>query len=621
MKNTHTQIIPFGALCALFISINIVCAQSTVFTYQGRVQDNGTNFNGTGQFKFALVTSTNSSHQATATANLSGTFVTSYNIVSGGSGYVSAPIVTVSGGGGSGATATAVMSGGVVTAINPGSAGSGYTSTPTVTLSAPPVNITYVTYWSNDGTSSAGSEPTTAVGLGVVNGLFTVALGDTTIANMTAINASIFAQPNLQLRIWFNDGVNGSAALSPVQNLTPAPYAVVANSANTALNATTATTAVTASGVAAAAVNTTAIANNAVTGAKIASGQVVKSLNTTLQDNVTLTGNSDITVFTGSGTLTLGTTATDANTASTIVKRDANGNFSAGSITLANQLYLPTTTASSGIIYSGGTPFIHSYGTLNFFGGVGAGNFTLSGGENVGIGPFALGVIASGGDNVAIGYGALQQNTGGSGNIAIGFNALANFTSGQNNIALGFGTGGSISTGNNNIDIGGNVGLPGDNNTIRIGGSSQTSTYIGGIAGVTVSLGSPVYINTTSGQLGTINSSQRFKQDIQTMGEASDLILALRPVTFRYKTELDPKGTPQFGLIAEEVDKVNPDLVLRDEKNQICTVRYEAINAMLLNEFLKEHRMVQTQDVEIQNLKIRLQKLEQSITAKDAGAK
>src|ERR1017187_10026075 len=216
-------------------------AQGTAFTYQGRVTDNGTNFAGTGQFKFALVTSTNYNHQATATANLSGSFVTSYNLISGGSGYVSAPTVTVSGGGGSGATATAIISGGVVTQINPGSAGSGYSSLPTVTIAPPPANITYVTFWSNDGTSTAGSQPVAAVSAPVASGLFTVALGDTTLANMAAINASVFTSPNLQLRIWFSDGVNGFAALNPVQNVTPTPYAAFANNASNVLGSIPAT--------------------------------------------------------------------------------------------------------------------------------------------------------------------------------------------------------------------------------------------------------------------------------------------------------------------------------------------------------------------------------------------
>jgi hypothetical protein len=115
----------------------------------------------------------------------------------------------------------------------------------------------------------------------------------------------------------------------------------------------------------------------------------------------------------------------------------------------------------------------------------------------------------------------------------------------------------------------------------------------------------------TSGQLGTLTSSARFKEDIRGMDDASDVLLGLRPVTFRYKPELDPRGTPQFGLVAEEVEKLNPDLVARDDKNQIYTVRYEAVNSMLLNEFLKQHRTVKEQAAEIGELRQRVDKLEQ----------
>jgi len=223
------------AVCLLFLASLSVFAQGTAFTYQGRVLANGTNFTGNGQFKFALVTSSNGSSNATATANLSGAFVTSYTVTSGGSGYLVAPAVSISGGGGSGATATANVSGDVVTSLSPGNAGSGYTSPPTVTIPAPPVNIFYTTYWSNDGTSSAGSEPAAALSVSVANGLFTVVLGDTRLTNMAAMSAALFAQPNLQLRIWFNDGVSGFAVLNPVQDLTPSPYAVFARSASNLL--------------------------------------------------------------------------------------------------------------------------------------------------------------------------------------------------------------------------------------------------------------------------------------------------------------------------------------------------------------------------------------------------
>jgi hypothetical protein len=201
-------------------------AQNTTFTYQGLVSDNGTNFNGTGTFKFALVTTTNVASQATATAHLTGAFVTSCTIVLPGNGYTTPPTVTFVGGGGSNATATAMVSGGAVTNITISNPGAGYTSAPNVLIGPPPPDLAYVSFWSNDGTSVNGSEPTSGVSVSVTNGLFTEVLGDTT--TMVAMNSSLFAQTNLQLRIWFNDGVNGSAALNPVQNLTPAPYATEA---------------------------------------------------------------------------------------------------------------------------------------------------------------------------------------------------------------------------------------------------------------------------------------------------------------------------------------------------------------------------------------------------------
>jgi hypothetical protein len=160
----------------------------------------------------------------------SGGFVTIINVTFGGGGYVIAPPVTISGGGGSGATATASISGGVVTGITVNNPGSGYTGSPIVTVAPPPENLLYTTYWSNDGTSAAGSEPGAAVSVPVNNGLFTARLGDAALANMTAFPAGLFLQPDLKLRVWFNDGVSGFAVLNPAQPLTATPYAFVAGS-------------------------------------------------------------------------------------------------------------------------------------------------------------------------------------------------------------------------------------------------------------------------------------------------------------------------------------------------------------------------------------------------------
>ena len=128
-----------------------------------------------------------------------------------------------------------------------------------------------------------------------------------------------------------------------------------------------------------------------------------------------------------------------------------------------------------------------------------------------------------------------------------------------------------------------------ESNTVRIGNDTHTNTYIAGISGVTIAGGVGVIID-TSGHLGTVVSSERFKDQIKPMDESSEAILALKPITFRYKKELDPDGIPQFGLVAEQVAKIDPDLVIRDDHGKPYSVRYEAINAMLLNEFLKEHR-------------------------------
>ena len=178
-------------------------------------------------------------------------------------------------------------------------------------------------------------------------------------------------------------------------------------------------------------------------------------------------------------------------------------------------------------------------------------------------------------------------------------------TTGSNNIALGNSAGSSLTTGSNNIAIG-NSGVAAESNTIRIGvQGTQSATYIAGIRGITVPGGLGVFVD-ANGRLGTATSSERFKKDIADMAAASEALLALRPVTFRYKPELDQAGIPQYGLVAEEVAKVNPDLVVRDEKGEIYTVRYEAVNAMLLNEFLKEHRRGEAQQKEIDALRAEL---------------
>jgi hypothetical protein len=214
--------------------------------------------------------------------------------------------------------------------------------------------------------------------------------------------------------------------------------------------------------------------------------------------------------------------------------------------------------------------------------------------DNTATGQAALNQNTTGGDNTATGFQALLSNISGAGNTATGVNALYGNSRGSSNIALGVSAGFNLTTGDNNIDIG-NAGVAGESAKIRIGTKpTHKNTYIAGIYGVTVSRGIGVIIDNT-GHLGTTTSSARFKDNIKPMDNASEAILALRPVTFRYKHELDPDGIPQFGLVAEQVEKVNSDLVARDDQGKPYTVRYEAVNAMLLNEFLKEHRNVEEQ--------------------------
>jgi hypothetical protein len=224
--------------------------------------------------------------------------------------------------------------------------------------------------------------------------------------------------------------------------------------------------------------------------------------------------------------------------------------------------------------------------------GVQALGLNTFGNSNTANGGYALYSNTTGDTNTATGFDTLLNSTTGNGNTATGFNALSNNTSGNNNIALGAQAGTNLTTGSSNIDIGNN-GVAGDSKTIRIGKRGlQTATYIAAISGATVPTGVAVIIDTT-GHLGTTTSSARFKDEIKPMDKTSESILALKPVTFRYKHDLDPDGIPQFGLVAEDVDKVNPDLVARDEQGKPYTVRYDAVNAMLLNEFIKEHRTVQ----------------------------
>ncbi|MFZ3377722.1 MAG: tail fiber domain-containing protein, partial [Chthoniobacterales bacterium] len=209
---------------------------------------------------------------------------------------------------------------------------------------------------------------------------------------------------------------------------------------------------------------------------------------------------------------------------------------------------------------------------------------------NTGTGVNALYSNTGGLYNTAQGGFALFSNTTGNQNTVTGYDALAGNTTGSGNIALGVFAGNGVTTANNVICLG------------TSGANVSDSCFIGNIRAVTTANADaiPVVID-SAGQLGTMSSSRRFKSEIKPMDGASESILALKPVTFHYKS--DQTNTPQFGLIAEEVAEVNPDLVVRDAEGKVYTVRYEAVNAMLLNEFLREHRKVEEQEATIAQLK------------------
>ena len=213
--------------------------------------------------------------------------------------------------------------------------------------------------------------------------------------------------------------------------------------------------------------------------------------------------------------------------------------------------------------------------------------------HNTADGFVALSRNTTGNHNTANGDEALGTNTIGNFNTADGAHSLENSTTGSGNTALGFAAGDNVTTASNVICIGSGV----------VGANVSNSCFIGSVFGQTSPGGVAVFIN-SNGRVGTVTSSRRFKEEIQPMERTSEALFALKPVTFRYKKDIDPAGTHQFGLVAEEVEKVNPDLVVRDQDGEPYTVRYEAVNAMLLNEFLKEHRTVQELKQEIAALTV-----------------
>jgi trimeric autotransporter adhesin len=239
------------------------------------------------------------------------------------------------------------------------------------------------------------------------------------------------------------------------------------------------------------------------------------------------------------------------------------------------------------------------------------------GNDNTAVGFSALFANTVGINNTAIGVSTLYSNVGGSNNVAVGQNALYNMTSGASNIALGYQAGSQLTSGDSNIYIG-NQGQASDGGVIRIGtAGTQTSTYMAGILNTNVS-GSNVLIN-SNGQLGIATSSERFKEDIADMGRASDALMLLRPVTFRYKQPFEDGTKPlQYGLLSEEVAKVYPGLVVYDQDGQAQSLQYHELPALLLNELQKQHQIIAKQESKIKQQQEQMRELQERIAALEA---
>lgn len=271
----------------------------------------------------------------------------------------------------------------------------------------------------------------------------------------------------------------------------------------------------------------------------------------------------------------------------------ARGNTAIGAQALVSNDVTGSGTANFNTAVGAGALVSNTDGELNTAVGFVALSGNTVGHSNQAMGAHALANNETGVENVAIGLEAMNSNVGGVGNVAIGHQALHSSVGGLLNTVVGWQAGHDVE-GIDNIYIGDSAGagIAAEDFTIRIGSPAFVSDcYIAGIYGSTYGPADlPVRIG-NDGKLGTMASSARFKRDIKPMDKASESIVALKPVTFHYKN--DAIGTPQFGLVAEEVAKVNPDLVVPDRDGKPYTVRYEAVNVMLLNEFLKEHKKVE----------------------------
>jgi trimeric autotransporter adhesin len=373
-----------------------------------------------------------------------------------------------------------------------------------------------------------------------------------------------------------------------------------------------------------------ALLSNSTGSANTATGAFALFSNTTGEANTAIGDSALLSNTTGGSNTATGALALLANTAgesNTATGDNALAGNTIGSLNTANGVAALVSNTAGGSNTAIGVSALaaNTTGNENTATGVAALVSNTTGDFNTATGLSALHDNTLGSSNTAIGDHALFANTEGAGNTAVGASALSSINTGSSNTALGENAGHNLfKSDSNNIDIGANVdGVAGESNTVRIGNPDITTTIIRGISGQTVASGATVLV-AANGQLGTVTSSKRFKEEIKPMDKASEAVYSLKPVTFHYKKEIDPSGTQQFGLVAEQVEKLNPDLVVQDEKGQVNSVRYDQVNAMLLNEFIKEHkaflqeqRKVREQEAAIAHLRKEMETVVTRLEEKD----
>ena len=523
--------------------------------------------------------------------------------------------------------------------------------------------------WHHDGTSPGTAEPAGEVNVTVGKGHYAVLLGDTDAA-MTAIPATVFLDnDNVSLRIWFSTtSGSGFEQLAPDRRIASVGYALGSAGPKGDMGNTGPTGSAGPKGdqgdpgpqgVQGVVGMKGDMGNTGPTGSAGPKGDQGDPGPQGVQGVVGVkgdTGNTGPTGVPGPNTVNGNTfyigSDEDANETGSMVQFGTDATplmtvFENGDIGIVGNLNLPATSSTTGFIRSGSDTLLHTYGTNNFFAGVNAGNLTMTGSDNTAVGFQALKANEGGNENTVIGLSAMLSNTSGNGNsalgraallqnldgvgntavgqrairsntggdfnVGVGLDSLFNNT-GNNNIAIGKSAGAALTNGNSNIAIGA-PGVAGESGAIHIGNvSNHTKTFVIGIRGVTTGVADAITVMIDSnGQLGTVSSSRRYKEDIHDMVEAetSARLRQLRPVTFRYKGAFADGEKPiQYGLIAEEVAEVFPDLAVYNEEGQPETVKYHLLAPLLLNEVQKQQQVAEDREREMAGLKQRLEQLE-----------